>query len=81
VRDPDAGVDHVRPHARAGRAVAVLRVQRQRTLVGAVDAPGGVGLDVVRSRLDGRDRKITEVELQVCLDEPDPVDGADRGER
>ncbi len=44
VAGQDAGVDDVRPHARAGGGVVVVAVERQGVLVDAVEAPGGAGL-------------------------------------
>ena len=40
VREPDPGVDHVGGHAAPGRRVRVRVVDRQRTLVDAVQPPG-----------------------------------------
>jgi hypothetical protein len=68
VRDPHAGVDHVRGHAGAVRRIRVGVVERQRALVDPVQSPrrGGLGrvdrdasvlLDVRDARVErGRDR-------------------------
>ena len=47
VAQPDPGVDDVGGHTVAGGGVVVVAVERQRRLVEAVEAPGGLTLDAV----------------------------------